>query len=104
MAVRRVGIERDVGQHADFRDRVLDRLDRAADEVVGIERLARVVGAQIVGRVGEQGDARDAELGGFRARAGSRSTLQRETPGSEPIGSSQSDPSQTNSGQMKSLG
>ena len=34
MAVRGVGIERDVGEHADFRHRILDRLDRAADEIV----------------------------------------------------------------------
>ena len=34
----------------------------------------------------------------------SRSTLHRLTPGSAPIGSSQSRPSQTNKGQMKSLG
>ena len=46
MAVRRIGIERDVGQHADLRRRVLGRLDRAADEIVGVERLARVVAAQ----------------------------------------------------------
>ena len=39
MAVRGIGIERDVGQHADFRRGVLDRLDRAADEIVGVERF-----------------------------------------------------------------
>ncbi len=39
-----------------------------------------------------------------RTRPGSLSTLHRETPGSEPIGSSQFSPSQTNKGQMKSLG
>jgi hypothetical protein len=33
-----------------------------------------------------------------------RSTLQRLTPGSDPIGSSQPAPSQMNKGQMKSLG
>ena len=39
MAVAGIGIERDVAQHADVRDRLLDRADRAADEVVGVERL-----------------------------------------------------------------
>ena len=62
MAVRRIGIERDVGEHADFGRRVLRRLDRAADQIVGIERLARIVGAQAGRRVGEQGDAGNAEV------------------------------------------
>jgi len=39
-----------------------------------------------------------------RARPASLSTLQRETPGSEPIGSSWLSPSHTNKGQMKSDG
>ena len=65
VAVRRVGIERDVGEHADLRRRVLDRLDRAADEVVGIERFLGALGAQVLGRVGEQSDARNAERGGL---------------------------------------
>ena len=39
-----------------------------------------------------------------RALAAIRSTLQRLTPGSAPTGSSQSRPSQTNKGQMKSDG
>ena len=64
MAVRGVRIERDVGQHSDLGNRVLDRLDRAANEIVCVERLARVIGAQVLGRVGEQSDARDAERGG----------------------------------------
>ena len=34
VAVRGVGIERDVGEHADLRHRILDRLDRAADQIV----------------------------------------------------------------------
>jgi hypothetical protein len=38
------------------------------------------------------------------AFAAIRSTLQRLTPGNEPIGSAQSRPSQMNKGQMKSLG
>ncbi len=39
VAMRRVGIERDVGQHADLRHRILDGADRAADEIVGVERF-----------------------------------------------------------------
>ncbi len=65
-----VRVERDVGQHSDLRHRVLDRLDRAADEVVGVERLARVVRAQLAGRVGEQGDAGNSEVGGEADAAG----------------------------------
>ena len=76
MAVAGVGIERDVGQHADLGHRILDRLDRAADEVVGVERLAGIVAAQVRRRVGEQGDAGDAgaRLRGPGRRAGRRSS------------------------------
>ena len=35
VAVRGIGIERDVGEHADVGHRILDLADRAADEVVG---------------------------------------------------------------------
>ncbi len=65
MAVRGIGIERDVGQHADLRRGVLGRPDRAADQIVGVERLARVVAAQLGRRVGEQGDAGNAEVARF---------------------------------------
>jgi hypothetical protein len=64
VAVAGVGIERDVGQHADLRHRILDRLDRAADEVVAVERLARVVAAQRLRGVGKQSDAGNAGVGG----------------------------------------
>ena len=53
VAVGGIGIERDVGQHPDLRDRVLDRLDRAADQVVGVERFLGALGAQVLGRVRE---------------------------------------------------
>ena len=62
MAVRGIGIERDVGEHADLGRRILRRLDRAADQIVRVERLARIVGAQAGRRVGEQGDAGNAEV------------------------------------------
>ena len=63
MAVAGVGIERDIGQHTDLRHRIFDRLDRAAHEIVRIERLAPVIGTQFVGRVREQGQAGNARFG-----------------------------------------
>ncbi len=62
MAVGGIGIERDVGQHADLRRGLLGGLDRAADEIVRVERLARLAAAQGGRRVREKGDARNAEL------------------------------------------
>ena len=53
MAVSSVWIERDIGQHADLRHRILDCLDRPANEIVGVERLPRIVGPQGGRRVGE---------------------------------------------------
>ena len=105
MAVRGVGIERDVGQHADLRHRILDRLDRAADQVVGVERLARIVGAQARRRVGEQRDAGNAEVARLprpvrragRPTSATRRAASRSAPPAPR-------PSQMNSGQMRSLG
>ena len=105
MAVRGIGIERDVGQHADLRRRVLDRLDRAADQIVGIERLARIVGAQA--RAACWGTRRCRGCRGRAPRAPAapiRSTDQRETPGRVAIGSSTPSPSVMNSGQIRSAG
>ena len=65
MAVRGIGVERNVGQHPNFWHRVLDRLDRPANKVVGIERLARVVGPKVWRRVRKQGDARNAKVASF---------------------------------------
>ena len=42
LAVRRVRIERDVGDHAELRDGLLDRAHRALRESVGIPRFAAV--------------------------------------------------------------
>ena len=101
MAVRGIGIERDVGQHADLGHRILDRADRAAHQVVGVERLARIVGAQLARAC--WGTARCTGCRASRAsraRAASRSTDQRDTPGSAAIGSSHAVPSETNSGQI----
>ena len=105
MAVRGIGIERDVGEHADLRRRVLDRLDRPADQIVAVERLARILGAQIVAACWGTERCR-----GCRGRAppwpwrrAGRPTSAT-TPGSGAIGSSQSRPSQTNKGQIRSAG
>ncbi len=60
VAVAGVGIERHVAQHADLRHRFLDGADRLADQIVGIERLAAVLVAQVRVGVGKQRDAGDA--------------------------------------------
>ena len=105
VAVRGVGIERDVGQDADLRHRVLDRLDRAADEIVGVERLlARPrCGARsgVFGNRATHGMPRSAAS---RALAASRSTLQRRRREASRSAPRNPEPSQMNSGQMKSLG
>jgi 3-oxoacyl-[acyl-carrier-protein] synthase III len=50
-----IGIERHVGQHADaVAAGVLDRPDRAAHQVVGVERLATIRGAQVRLGVGKE--------------------------------------------------
>ena len=62
MTMGRIGIERDVGEHADLGRRVLQRLDRPADQVAWIERLARILRAKRRRRVRKQRDAGNAEL------------------------------------------
>ena len=61
MAVTRIGIEGDVEHNADVDAGILDRARRAADEVIGIERLARVRCAQLGLGVGKERDRRNAE-------------------------------------------
>ena len=63
MAVAGVGIERDVAQDADVGHFLLDGADRLADQIVGIERFAAALVAQLRIGVGEQRDAGDVELG-----------------------------------------
>ena len=46
MAMRCVGIQRHVAQHADLRHRRLDGAHGAADQVVAVQRLAAVIGLQ----------------------------------------------------------
>ena len=70
VAVRGVGVERDIGQDTDLGHRVLDGADRAAHEVVGVERFLAHFAAQVRRGVGEEGDARDAEVAGFAGAVG----------------------------------
>ena len=64
MAVAGVGIERDIAENADVGDFLLDRADRLADQILGVERFAPAFVAQGRIRIGKQRDARDMELGG----------------------------------------
>ena len=70
LPVAGVGIERNVGEHANaIAAGVAHRLDRAAHKIVRGERLAPVVAALFGRRVGEQREARDAQRHRlFRAR------------------------------------
>ena len=66
-----VGVERHVGEHADLRHRILDSADRAADQIVGVERFLCVVRPELRRSVGEERDARDSKLHGvLRALSG----------------------------------
>ena len=61
-----VGIERHVGQDPDIRATgVAYRLDRAAHQIVGIERLGAVVAAQFGLGVGKQRETRDTQIDRF---------------------------------------
>ena len=63
LAVAGIGVERDIGEDADIASAgIADRLDRAAHQIVGIERLGPVVAAAIGLRVGKQRDAGDAQI------------------------------------------
>ena len=63
MAVRGERVERHVAQHADLGHRVLQRGDRAADEIVGVHRLAALFVLQRRRHRREHRDRRDAERG-----------------------------------------
>jgi hypothetical protein len=64
MAVAGEGIERDVAEHADVGEFLLDRAHRLADQIVRIERLRTLLVAQRRLGVGKQRDAGDVEPGG----------------------------------------
>ena len=103
MAVAGVGIERDVAQHADVGHLLLDRADGAADQIVGIERLAAVVVAQRRDRC--RGTAR---CRGWRAsprvrpRARPRRPKAARRPASRRSARGSCLPSTTKSGQIRS--
>ena len=105
MAVAGVGVERHVEQHADVEAGLADGARRAADEIVGVERLAAVVGAQLGIGVGEQRDRRDAErhrlLGGRRRR--DRRSAARRPAWRRPARACRC-PSMTKIGQIRSAG
>jgi hypothetical protein len=61
--VRRVRIERDVGDHAELRNRLLDRSDRALRQPFGIPRLATIETLGVRRRYREQRQRRDFQLG-----------------------------------------
>ena len=62
MAVAGIGIERDVAEHADLRNFLLDGADGAADQIVGIERFGAVVIAPVRLGIGKQREAGDRQL------------------------------------------
>ena len=47
MAMAGIGIERDIAEHAELRHLLLDGANCAADQIVGIERFAAVLVAQL---------------------------------------------------------
>ena len=64
--MRRVGVERDIGQNADCIAMCLfDGADGAAHEIVGVERLFTVLAAPLGLCVGEQCDAGNAKIDSF---------------------------------------
>ena len=65
VSVTGVGVERDVEDDADVEAGGLHGARRAADEVLRIERLARVLGAQLRLGIGKQRDGGDAEPHGL---------------------------------------
>ena len=60
MAVAGIGVERDVGDQAELRNRLLDRAAGAADEISGIERLGADGVAQRRVGIGKQSEGRES--------------------------------------------
>ena len=65
MAVRRIGVERNVGEDSDFGNGILDRPDRLADQIVTVECFLGSLGSKLFGRVREQSDAGNAKVRRF---------------------------------------
>ncbi len=61
LSVRGIGVESDVGQHADFVFmRGFNRADCLAHQIVGVKRLTAIGAATVGWGVGKQRNARDA--------------------------------------------
>ena len=105
MPVRGIGIERDVGEHADLGHRILQRADRAAHQIVGVERLAPIVGcaapAGVLGNSAMQGMPRSRA-----SRARATMPVDRPARHARQAGDRllRASPSVTNSGQIRSAG
>ena len=69
MAVAGVGIKRDIGDKAEIWHFVLDRTAGAANEIVGIERLAGLLIPQARLGKGKQRERRNAKLRRLGSRA-----------------------------------
>ncbi len=105
MAVAGVGIERHVAQHADLGHRLLDRAHRAADQIVGVDRFASVLGLQ--GRVGGREKARSPGCPAsplLPPRRPPDRPTSRSTPGMEATASRFFSPSIRKIGQIRSAG
>ena len=103
MAVARIGVERHVADDAEIGHGLLDGAHGAADEIAGIDRLARLVVAKRRVGVGKQRDRRDAKprgvLGAFDGKV-DRDTARR--PASTPPANARRSPSTTKIGQIRS--
>jgi hypothetical protein len=95
-----IRVERDIGDDADLRYCLLDGPDGAANEIFRVERLRTRLVAQGSGRVGKQGERRNAAAS--RASFTAWSIECRITPGMVEIGSEWSAPSQMKIGQIRS--
>ena len=85
--------------------RVADRADRPAHQIVGIERLGAVVAAPVGRRVGKQREARECRARPLPSPARrSRRPTSATRRAASAIGSSTPLPSVTNSGQIRSAG
>ena len=103
VAVGGVGIERDVADHAELRQRVLDRAHRPADQVVRVGRLAAVGGLELGRGDRKQSDRGHAEPRRLaRVPAATGRSRSGRCPASRPPARSGSWPSSTNTGQIRS--
>ena len=67
MAMACIGVECNIGDHADLRNLLLDRAHGAADQIVGIESLRAALIAQFVFRIGKERNSWNAKCSGLCA-------------------------------------